>query len=87
MSKYYVTATDIFLSGWGKVKGKINKVIIECNSFEEAEIVAENARSRGDMTRVNIANKKPYYNKDSHLVSFRTKSDWPAWFKKDYFKY
>ena len=87
MSKYYVTATDIFLSGWGKAKSKINKVVIECNSFEEAEIVAENARSRGDMTRVNIANKKPYYNKDSHLVSFRTKSDWPAWFKKDYFKY
>ena len=87
MNKYYVTATDIFLSGWGKAKGKINKIVIECNSFEEAEIVAENARNRGDMTRVNIATKKPYYNKDSHLVSFRTKSDWPAWFKKDYFKY
>ena len=35
MSKYYVTATDIFLSGWGKAKDKINKVVIECDFKEE----------------------------------------------------
>ena len=87
MKKYYVTMTDKFLSGWGRAKDKINKVVIECDSLQEAETVAENARNRSDMIRVNIATKKPYYNKDKYLISFRTKSDWPAWFEKDYFKY
>ena len=86
MSKYYVTMTDKFLSGWGKAKDKINKVVIQCDSLEEAKTVEENARSRSDMKRINIATKKPYYNKDSHLVTFRTKSDWPKWFEKGFFK-
>ena len=47
MKKYYVTMNDTFMSGWGYAEGKINKLIFECDSYKEAEIVAENARYRG----------------------------------------
>lgn len=38
----YVTMTDNFMSGWGDAEGKINKLSIECDDCDEAEIVAEN---------------------------------------------
>lgn len=46
--KYWVTMTDPFLSGWGMAKGKTAKFIYECENYEEAEIVEQNARNRKD---------------------------------------
>jgi hypothetical protein len=82
---YYVTMTDKFMSGWGKAKNRINKLIFECESYEEAEIVASNAESRSEMKNVNIRTTKPYYNK-SYLARFKSKSDAPNWFKSNYFR-
>jgi hypothetical protein len=82
----YVTMTDKFMSGWGKADGKINKLIFVCENFEEASIVAENASNRGDMKHINICTKKPYYNKERYFVEVKTKTEYPSWYQRGYFK-
>ena len=58
---YFVTMTDKFMSGWGMAEGKTNKLIIECETMEQARIIEKNAKKRPEMKYVNITNKKPYY--------------------------
>lgn len=58
---YYVTMTDKFMSGWGMAKGKTNKLIIECETLQQAETIQRNAEQRGEMRRVNIRSTKPRY--------------------------
>jgi len=70
--KYYVTMTDSFMSGWGEAEGKINKLVIACNTYKQAEAVARNAELRPEMKYVNITSKKPYYNPRRYLVSTKT---------------
>lgn len=85
-SKYFVTMTDSFLSGWGKAEGKKNKLIFECDSRQEAHIVADNAEARGDQKYINItANKKPYYTPSKYLAEFKTKEDYPKWYEQGAF--
>lgn len=81
MKKYYVTMTDNFLSGWGKAEGKINKLVLECNSYNEAERVARYASSRSEMKYINISSKKPYYNKDRYYTSYHGKGDYAMWYR------
>lgn len=83
---FYVTMTDTFMSGWGMAKGKINKLIFECETYNEARIVAENAENRGDMKRINISRRKPYYNNVKYYAQVKTKEEYPRWYEKDYFK-
>jgi hypothetical protein len=59
--KFYVTMTDKFMSGWGMAKGKINKLIIECQTIEQAEQIERAAKSRREMRYINIRTTKPYY--------------------------
>lgn len=80
--KFYVTATDRFMSGWGMAKGKDNKLVIECDNYSEAEIVHEHLIDREEMKYVNIRGTKPYYNQERFYISYKTKEDAPAWFKK-----
>jgi len=75
----YVTMTDKFMSGRGYADGKTNKLIFECDTLEEAEIVAENAAARGDMKYINITRKKPYYTPSRYYVQVKTKEEYPAW--------
>jgi HD superfamily phosphohydrolase YqeK len=84
--KYYVTTTDKFMSGWGLAKGKINKLIFECEDFKQAAIVSDNAKCRSDQKHVNICSNKPYYNSTRYYVQYKTIKDYPAWYKKDYFR-
>jgi len=84
--KYYVTMTDKFMSGWGKAKGKINKLVFECSSYSEACIVEDNAKNRTDQKNINICTKKPYYNKDRYYVQYVTKEQYTSWYEKDYFR-
>lgn len=79
---YYVTMTDKFMSGWGHARGKINKLVISCNTFDEALIVSANAERRAEMKYVNITAEKPYYNKDRYFVSYhgRDQGDYESWF-------
>ena len=58
---FYVTMTDKFMSGWGMARNKTNKLIIECQTIEQAEQIALVARYRDEMTYVNIRTTKPYY--------------------------
>lgn len=80
---YYVTMTDKFMSGWGYARDKTNKLVIECETMAEANIVATNARDRTEMSYVNICFNKPYYNSSRYYVSRHDKSDYGRWFDTD----
>lgn len=77
----YVTMTDRFMSGWGKANERINKLVLECETWQEAEIVESNANKRDEMKYVNILTKKPYYSPSRYYVSWVTKEDYPSWYK------
>jgi hypothetical protein len=72
MRKFYVTMTDKYLSGWGMSEGKTNKLIIECQTIEQAEQVERAARYRDEMKYVNIRTTKPHYG--SHVLE-----TWKTW--------
>ena len=80
-SKLYVTMTDKFLSGWGMAKGKINKLIIECDTWEQAETIERNAHNRSEMEDINIETVKPYY-KENVKESWKTYSKLGAIWKR-----
>jgi len=82
----YVTMTDKFMSGWGMAKGKTNKLVFECDTMEEARIVADNAENRSDQKYINITQNKPYYSSSKYLVQIKTKEEYPDWYVKDYFR-
>lgn len=79
--RYYVTMTDPFMSGWGKAEGLINKLVFECNSYDEALVVAENAEKRGDMDYINIVDSKPWYDPKRYYAQFHTKRVAPTWYR------
>lgn len=81
----YVTMTDKFMSGWGEARDKINKLVFECKDMTEAMIVEQNAQNRSDQKYINIRSTKPYYNNDRCYVQFKTKEDYPSWYKEGYF--
>lgn len=83
--KYYITMTDSFMSGWGRANNKINKLVFECDTLEQAQIVEQNARHRKEMKYINFANKKPNYPNCTHLISYKTIEDYPNWYKTNYF--
>jgi len=84
--KYYVCMIDRFMSGWGKAEGKINKLVIECETYEESIIIHNNAVRRPEMKYININRNKPHYNKDIYYVSMHDKTDYKNWFKENSFK-
>ena len=73
------------MSGWDKAEGKINKLIFECDNWEEADVVSENARARGDMKHVSDCLRKPSYSGRRYYVQIKTKQDYPEWYKPGYF--
>ena len=81
MMRHYVTMTDKFMSDWGMAKGKINKLVISCDTYDEAITVANNAERRDEMKYINITSKKPYYNPNRYHVSWhgRTEGDYESW--------
>jgi hypothetical protein len=82
MKKYYVTMTDKFLSGWGRAEGKINKMIVVCDTYEQAETIERNASQRPEMKYINITDKKPYYNTSRYHVSWKEYSKLGAIWKE-----
>lgn len=90
---YYVTTTDKFMSGWGPASGKINKLVILCETAEEADTVVENAENRSDQKHVSCSSEPPpYFHKrweetgadyetGNYYVQVKTKADMPAWFE------
>ena len=82
---YYVKMTDSFLSGWGPARSKKAVFIYECETIQEAEIVAENAMHRSDQKDVRICKYKPRLSSYSNLVQWRTKEEDPEFYIKGYF--
>ena len=75
---FYVTMTDKFLSGWGYAQGRTNKLIIECNTIDQAEQIERTARQRSEMRYVNICTHRPRYG--AHVVeSWKTYADMTGW--------
>jgi hypothetical protein len=72
---YYVTMTDKFMSGWGEAKGKINKYVIRCSTYQEAEKIELNAHRRPEMKHINIVNKLPYYSPERYVLSLEAFED------------
>lgn len=85
MKMYYVTMTDKFMSGWGLAKSKINKLVFECETMQEAHIVADNAERRGDQKYVNIRSSKPYYSPAKYFTQFKDKNEYPSWYVERFF--
>jgi len=92
---YFVTMTDGFMSGWGKAKGLTNKLIFECETKEEQEIVYQNGRAQGGMSYVHKCRNKPSYYRakspadyafNGYYVQKKDKEVYPHWYVKDYFK-
>jgi ribosomal protein L5 len=73
--KIYVAMTDKFMSRWGMAKDKTNKLVVETDSWEQAETIAKNAKKRSEMAYVNITGRKPHYNKRRFLTSTKKWSD------------
>jgi hypothetical protein len=70
--------TDKFMSGWGHAQGKTNKLIIECNTVDEAEQIERAARRRSEMKYVNIRTRRPRYG--AHVLeSWKTYADMTGW--------
>lgn len=76
----YVTMTDTFMSGWGEARGLINKLVFECETREQADIVYQNALNRTNTKYVNMTSKKPYYSPSKYYAQTKTINDYPAWY-------
>ena len=85
---YYVTCHDTFMSGWGLAEGKKNVLVFLCDSEAEANIVAENAKDRGDQKyiKTHFYAPKGIIRNSRNYVQFKTKEDMPTWYKKAAFK-
>lgn len=81
----YVTMTDRFLSGWGEAEGRLAKYVAVCETWEEAEIVAANARARGDQKHINIRSAKPRVT-DGNLWQLMTRETAGPWYIPGSFK-
>lgn len=68
--KYYVTATDSFMSGWGCAEGKINKIAIGCNNRTEVAEVKNALRGRSEMKYVNDTTNMSRYHSSRYLISW-----------------
>ena len=79
---FYVTMTDTFLSGWGDAEGKTCKYVYPCADYNEASVVAGNAKARGDQSYINIRTSKPYYNSRTHLTKWASKDTNKPWYTK-----
>lgn len=78
---FFVTMTDKALSGWGMARGKVNKLVLSCDTLEEAERVERYAKTRSEMRYVNIVTKKPSYNSNRYYVSWHNKESYPRWYE------
>jgi hypothetical protein len=63
------------MSGWGEAKGKINKLVIECETPDQAFLIEKNAKKRNEMKYVNFCLTKPSYSNSLYLTSWKRFED------------
>ena len=80
------------MSGWGMADGLINKLILLCETPQEAETVVRYAESRGDQKHISASSTPPqYFHKKwettgadyvagNYYVQIKTRDDMPDWF-------
>jgi hypothetical protein len=94
-TRFYVTTTDKFMSGWGKAKDLTNKLIFICDNHNQALTVYDNAINRSDQKNVNICESKPNYfrpnkgtdyNLNNYYVQIKTIKDYPNWYTPNFFQ-
>lgn len=78
-AKWYVTATDRFLSGWGGATGKTQKIVVLCNDIEQARRVERNMKKDRTLGNVIRKDKKPSYSSTKYSVSWKKASECPLW--------
>ena len=69
--QYYVSKTERIMRGWGLANERINKFIVICDNFEQAETIERLAKERPEMKYINICCNKPNLPKQKYLLSFR----------------
>jgi len=74
---YWVTMTDKFMSGWGTAKDTLDKLVVACDTYEQAETIKRIAKGRWEMKHVNICTHKPFYPR--YNVSRKNYDDMPGW--------
>lgn len=82
---FYVSMTDTALSNWGQSRAKVNRLIFECETREEAKTVQRNAESRTDQTDVRFHEEMPTFPDDEYFVQVKNKSEYPRWFEPNSF--
>jgi hypothetical protein len=58
-TRFYVLATDKFMSGWGPAEGTDNVCVFPCATLTEAQHVYDECDRRTEMIRVRITGAKP----------------------------
>ena len=76
----YVLSNDSFMSGWGEARDKTTTIILPCASYEQAQIVFDNAKARTDQKNVRIVAHKPRF-RSGVLYSLLTIDTSSAWFE------
>lgn len=66
---FYVTASDAFFSGWGMANDKVNKIVVEVETYEDATKVYNKLQQRHEMKYVRIARQRPAYDEEKYYVS------------------
>jgi hypothetical protein len=67
-----VVMTDTFMSGWGPATGKQNIYCVECDTYEQAQLILKNAKKRSEMKRARIVTTgRKYYNPETHLLTLK----------------
>jgi hypothetical protein len=83
---FYVSCIDTFLSGWGKSKGKKNKLIFECKNDKEVEQIAALLEDRSEMKYIDkytdnfpkslLTSDKGEYKTESVFYQLKNASEW-----------
>lgn len=83
---HYVTASDKFMSGWGRAENKTAKRIVVCKTWRQAQRMADAMKNNPHsyMKYVNIRSSFPRYSDSSYICSFSTYEDfnndnWMKW--------
>lgn len=80
---YYVTMTDRFMSGWGLAQGKTNKYVVECETYDQAQLIEKNAKKRDEMKYINICTRRPIYPSRAFHVTWKKFEDLKGMWKEN----
>lgn len=74
---WLITATDKFMSGWGKASGGLSKCAWACKP-ENVDKVLQWVKNRSDMKYVNVTNNNWYPRNAEHVHIYVVKDNHPA---------